>query len=542
VPPDEPPPDAGAGDPEAGEATSGERVEQAGDPWPRDSYDLVIEAPGAEEISTIPWPLLFRQRALGRIEQSDRYRWIVLVTALFGLLGVTFTITILAVSIPTIAEEFNTSTTSLTWLITGPVLAFAVVGPAVGKAGDLLGHRRVFVAGLLGATFFAGLTALSWDTGSLIAFRVLGATCGAATGPSSLALINRTFGPSERAKVMGYWSLVIAGGPVLGVVVGGPIVEAFSWRWVFVAQVPLMLAGALVAFAVLPETKRQERTPFDWGGSLLLGTGVTALLVGLNQGPVRGWADPLVVGGFVLSAVLVVSFIQLERRIEYPLIPLEYFKRRNVAFPISVQFFLNFAYMGGFILTPLFLQEVLGFGEAKTGLLSISRPLAFAIAGPVAGYFAVRVGESRSAVIGGLAVALSMVGLSMVGLGGDELLIVGSLALSGIGLGCSMPAMASTIANAVDEGDLGVVGAAQQMMTEVGLTAGIQIMQTVQVSREPVVGALGSYGQAYLVGAGVALLGAICAAFVRSSRNTTATPFVSAVGGGPAAETSGATP
>jgi EmrB/QacA subfamily drug resistance transporter len=482
-----------------------------------DRSELAIEAAGLEEVGAVPWPLLWRERVHGRLRESDRYAWMVLVTALFGLLAVTFTITILAVSIPTIADDFNTSTTSLTWLITGPVLAFAVVGPAVGKLGDNWGHRRVFVAGLVGAAIFAGFTALSWNAGSLIAFRVLGATCGAATGPSSLALINRTFPPSERAKVMGYWSLVIAGGPVMGVVVGGPIVEAFSWRWIFVAQLPLMLAAALIAYAVLPETRRADRTPFDLLGSLLLGSGVLALLVGLNQGPERGWSDPMVVGGFVTSVVLVTAFVAHERRIEHPLIPLEYFRRRNVAFPIGVQSLLNFTYMGGFILTPLFLQEVLGFGEAKTGLISISRPLAFAISGPLAGYFAVRVGERQSAVFGGLAISLSMVGLSLVGLDGSEVLIAGALALSGIGLGASMPSMAATIANAVDQSDLGVIGAAQQMMTEVGLTAGIQIMQTVQVSREPAVGELASYHEAYLVGAGVALLGVVCACFVRSS-------------------------
>lgn len=484
---------------------------------PPDRSDVVVESIGTEEVTAVPWPLIWRERVHGRLRESDRYGWIVLVTSLFGLLAVTFTITILAVSIPTIADELDTSTTSLTWLITGPVLAFAVVGPAVGKLGDNWGHRRVFVAGLVGAAIFAGFTAFAWNPASLIAFRVLGATCGAATGPSSLALINRSFPPSERAKVMGYWSLVIAGGPVLGVVIGGPIVEAFTWRWIFVAQVPLMLAAAMVAFAVLPETRRQERTKFDLLGSVLLGSGVTALLVGLNQGPERGWSDALVVGGFVAAVLLVVAFVFHERRIEHPLIPLEYFRRRNVAFPIGVQGLLNFTYMGGFILTPLFLQEVLDFGETKTGLLSIARPLAFAISGPIAGYLAVRVGERQSAVVGGLAISLSMVGMAMVGLDGSEALIAGALALSGIGLGASMPSMAATIANAVDESDLGVIGAAQQMMTEIGLTAGIQIMQTVQVSREPAVGALASYHQAYLVGAGVAMLGVVCACFVRSS-------------------------
>lgn len=481
-----------------------------------DPSELVFDAPGLDEVGTVPWPTLWRQRVHGRVRRSGRYPWIVLVTSLFGLFAVQFTITILAVSIPTISEELGASETSLTWLITGPVLAFAVVGPAVGKLGDLHGHRKVFVAGLVGAAVFAGLTAVAWSAGSLIAFRVLGATCGAATGPTSLALINRSFPPSQRSQVMGYWSLVLAGGPVFGVVAGGPIVEAFSWRWIFVAQVPLMVAAAVIAYAVLPDTERQERTPFDLVGSVTLGAAVTSLLLGLNQGPARGWSSPVVVGAFVACVVLLVAFVAWERRTPHPLIPLSYFRRRNVAFPIGVQLFLNFAYMGGFIITPLLLQNVFGYGESKAGLLSIARPLAFSISGPIAGYMAVRVGERRSAMVGGIAVVVSMVGLSAVGQG-DDALIVGSLALSGIGLGASMPAMAATIANAVDPSDLGVVGAAQQMMTEVGLTAGIQIMQTVQVSRAPVVGELASYGDAYLVGALAGVLGTLCAAFVRSS-------------------------
>src|SRR5690606_6255259 len=173
-------------------------------------------------------------------------------------LSVSSTITILAVSIPTIADDFGASETTLTWLITGPVLAFAVLGPSVGKLGDLWGYRRIFLLGLGGSTVFAALTAASWDGGSLLGCRglpaVLAAGVGAATGPASMAMINRSFPPERRVQAMGYWSLVMAGGPVLGVVIGGPLVEAFSWRMIFVLQVPLMLVALAVAAAVLPDT------------------------------------------------------------------------------------------------------------------------------------------------------------------------------------------------------------------------------------------------------------------------------------------------
>ena len=471
--------------------------------------DFSIEAPGAEEVGVVPWPLLLRRRLAHRVEGSDRFPWIVLATVLFGLFTVGFTITLLAVSIPTIAEDLGSSESTLTWVITGPLLAFGVVGPAFGKAGDLWGHRRMYLFGMAGACVFAGLTAIAWDAGSLIAFRTLGAAEGAAAGPASMALINTVFPRERRVQAMGWWTLVMAGGPVLGVVVGGPVVEAVGWRWIFAAQVPMTLAGLLVAYVLLPETARAARVAFDWRGAVTLAVAVTSLLFALNRAPLWGWSDPRVVFGFVLSPLVLVAFVAVERRAEAPLLPLHYFRRPNFTFPVANQFFTNFAYMGGFILTPLLLDD-LGYSLKEIGLLSIARPLAFSISGPVAGYLAVRVGERASAVTGALAVAVSMVGLATVDGGSSALVIVWALAFSGIGLGAASPAMAATIANAVDESDLGVAGAAQQMVAQVGVVAGIQIMQTVQE-------ASGSFSTAYLVGAGVCLLGAASAWFVRSS-------------------------
>lgn len=483
--------------------------------------DLIREGVGTDELGTLPWPLLFRHRVQGRIESHDRGPWIVLFTALFGLLAVTCTITILAVSIPTIADDFGASETTLTWLITGPVLAFAVLGPSVGKLGDLWGYRKIYLVGLGGAALFAALTAVSWNVGSLITFRILAAGIGAATGPASMAMINRSFPPERRVQALGYWSLVMAGGPVLGVVIGGPLVEAFSWRMIFVAQVPLMLIALVVAAAVLPDIKGSgEREAFDLAGSLTLAAGVTSLLFAMNRGPVSGWTSLPVLSAFVLAPLLLAVFVQVEQRAANPLIPLEYFRRRNFAFPIGVQVFINFAYMGGFILTPLLLQNVLGYGETRTGLVSIARPLAFAIAGPLAGYVTVRIGERTSAMTGAFLVGLSMVGMAMVAPGTSDLFIMSALALAGVGAGAALPATAATIANSVDERDLGVVGAAQQMMTEVGLLAGIQVMQTVQVSRAEIVGEQASYHDAYLVGAAAGAVALVLAWFVRSTPRT----------------------
>ena len=480
--------------------------------------ELSIDAPGADEVAVVPWSLMLRARVAERMEGSDRYPWIVLGVALFGLFSVGFTITILSVSIPRIAHDLHSDTSTITWVVTGPLLAFAVLGPAMGKLGDIYGHRRIYGLSMVCVCVFAGLTATAWSAGAIIAFRTLGAATGAAVGPTSIAIINRLFPRERRVQAMGYWSMVGAGGPVIGVVAGGPIVEAFGWRWIFVIQVPLTLLGLALAMLVLPETTRRHQVSFDLKGALILAVGATSLLFAINRGPLWGWSHAAIVTGFLVAPIAVALFVHVERRVAHPLLPLAYLKHRNFSFAIATQCFTNFAYMGGFIITPVFLSTAFGYPETRVGGLMIARPLAFAIAGPLAGYVAVRVGERTSAVVGSGLVVASMLALSSVAPGSSDLVIVGALALSGVGLGCSSPALAASIANAVDERDLGVAGAFQQMMTQLGVVIGIQVMQTVSVVRRPAVGQVGAFGEAYLLGAAVAAVGVACAFFVQSSQ------------------------
>jgi MFS family permease len=349
----------------------------------------------------------------------------------------------------------------------------------------------------------------------LIAFRAAGAAIGAAEGPASLAIINRTFPAERRAQALGWWSMVGAGAPVIGVVAGGPVVQAFGWRWIFIAQVPLTMITVFLASAILPEVEGDPHAKFDLPGASTLGIGALALLLAINQGPVSGWSSPFVVGGLVVAVAAGAAFAVIERRSDHPLLPFGYLRRRNFSFPIATQFFTNFAYMGGFIITPLFLQNEFHYDETHTGLLLIARPLTFAIAGPLAGYLTLAIGERVSATGGALAVMASMIALAHVAPGSTDMAVIFGLALSGVGMGMSSPAMAAAVANAVDAQDLGIAGATQQMVNQIGVVLGIQIVQTVQVARAGVDGAVSSYHQAYLVGALAAAFGVLAAFFVR---------------------------
>lgn len=487
-------------------------------PTAPDALEAGLESPGTEEITVVPWPLMLQRRAKSRVEKSDRYPWIVLSAALFGLFSVGFSITVLSIALENIALEFGTSRGVLIWVITGPLLLGAIVTPSAGKLADLFGARRVYLTSMVIVAIFAGLAALSWSALSLIIFRIVGAAIGTATGPASIAIINRLFPSERRAQALGYWSLVAAGGPVLGVVIGGPVVQAVSWRWIFIAQVPLTLVTIAVCAVVFPDTERDRTVRFDFVGAILLAFGTGSFVVALNRAPEAGWGwtNPLVVGGFVLGPLLLGLFAWYERRIPHQLIPTRYLRRRNFTFPMINQFFTNFAYMGGFFLTPFLLESGLHYSEAHTGFVSIARPLAFAIAGPVAGWLATRVGERSNAIVGGLFLVASMVLFSTIVDGTSELLVIGALVLSGVGMGTTAPAMAASIANSVDDRDLGVAGGAQQMISQIGVVVGTQVMVTVQAA-EAAAGSTNSYSGGYLVGAGAAALGVIAALFVRNS-------------------------
>ncbi len=474
---------------------------------------LNVDSVGVDEVGVVPWPILLR-RWIGERVPIDRH-WAVLVVVLSALFTVGFTITILVVSLGSIAEELDSSISVVSWSITGPMLAFGVVGPAFGKAGDLWGHKRVFVAGLTGAGVFAALTALAWNAPSMVLFRILSASAGAATGPATMAYINRLFAPDQRVRPLSYWSFVNAGAPVLGVVAGAPLVEAFGWRIIFLLQAPLCIIGVVVALWLLPDTERLRNVSFDIPGSLTLGVGASMLLAGVNQGPQWGWSNPATVSLIALSVVSLTMFIRIEKRVEHPLLPLAWLRTRNVAMPIMSQTLANFAYMGGFLLAPQVLDEILSYDTGKISLVVITRPLTFAVIAPLASLVTIRLGERVMGVAGSMCVVLSMFAFTTVGPGTGLLLMLFALGMSGAGIGMASPAMTSLVANAVDERDLGVAGAMQQLMTQMGAVFGSVVMTSVQQS----VGRGDPTAESFAAAFRVATLVAV-AAVVLSSRVT----------------------
>ena len=477
----------------------------------------VLDAGGVDEVSVIPWSLLIRQKIVQRVGVSRRKA--TLVVLLSCVFTVSFMITLLVVSLKTVADDLNSTTAIISWAITAPMLAFGVVGPGFGKIGDLWGHKRVFVYGLFFAGVFALCTAFAWNATSMIVFRTLSAAGGSALGPAAMAYINRMFDPSERVGPLGYWSFVTAGAPVIGVVAGVPLVAVFGWRTIFLTQAPLCLAGCLVAMWLLGDTERRKNVKFDIKGALLLGAGSVLILLAINRGPSWGFGSSRTLMVALVGVATLGLFARVEQQASDPMLPLKWLRTRNVAFPVTSQALTNFAYMGGFMIVPQLLETGLGFSTSHIGWLIIARPLMFSLVAPFSGRVSSRIGERNAGIIGACAVVASMLLLSQIDVGASDLLIAFGLSLSGIGLGISSPALTALLANSVDNKDLGVASAMQQLLNQMGAVLGAAIMIGIHEATINS-GVVKSYSYALLAGAVSSVIAIFAASAVRSTHQT----------------------
>ncbi|MGZ6950584.1 MAG: MFS transporter [Acidimicrobiia bacterium] len=488
-----------------------------------DTRSFVGEAPGADEVPVVGWPFLFEHR-IRRLRSRERSPWWVLVAVLTGLFATGFSITIIAVSLPRVAHDLHTSPDGLTWVVTGPLLGLALTMPLFGKIGDTRGHRRVYLLGFAGFTVGAACTALAWNGPALVAIRTIGAIPGAAIGPASMALIMQAFPESERVKAMGWWSLVGAGAPVIGLVAGGPVVEAFGWRSIFIAQVPLSVLALALAVLVLHETPRREKESLDVAGAAALAVATVAALLALTFGARWGILTPVPLVLLAIAPLALWRFVVIERRSPRPLLPLRFFQVRDFTASLVAQFCANFAYMGGFIVTPLLVQSRFGFTVAATSWAMACRPLTFSVSAPGSGYLAARIGERQAGIVGMTLLVASMA-MFVVATAGDLVgLVFAGLALSGLAMGASMPSLVTVVANTVPTGDLGVANAAQQMVAQIGTVTGIQLLSTIQGGSDAVV----PFAAAYVVGGAVAGVGVVAAAFIASRRPAAAVPVADA--------------
>jgi EmrB/QacA subfamily drug resistance transporter len=419
--------------------------------------------------------------------------------------------TIVNIALPDIASALNFSPASLSWVITAYTLSFGGFLLLGARAGDLLGRKRVFMAGIGLFTFASLLGGLAPSGGLLLAARALQGIGGALAAPSALALLMTMFPEGrERYRALGYYTAVSIGGGAVGLILGGLLVQWTSWRWVLFVNVPIGLVVLALARRSLRETPSRNGH-FDVLGAVTSTVGVTSLAYGFVRAASNGWGDLVTLGAFVLGAVLLAVFVALERGASEPITPLRLFADRSRNASNVGRLFLVAGMFGMFFFMTQFLQGVLGYSPIQTGLAFLPFSVAlFGMSQLSARYLVMRFGAKPSMVVGFSISTLAMLLMTQLSATSTYLSVLVPVMLFGIGNGIAFVPLTSASLDGVRREDAGAASGLVNVSQQMGGALGLAVLVSVFGSAGRVVAgqSVASGRAAFVVGADHAFIAA----------------------------------
>jgi DHA2 family methylenomycin A resistance protein-like MFS transporter len=400
-------------------------------------------------------------------EQRAAHPRLVLFALCLGYFMVILDITVVNVAMPDIQARLGATVSGLQWIVAGYSLIFASLLLTAGMLGDWLGSRRIFLLGLALFTIASALCGLAPMLLALQLFRLLQGVGAALMVPASLALLNHTIVPAQRARAIGIWGSVAGIGAVSGPVVGGFLVSALTWRGIFLINIPIGTLGCALTLAFVPKPPRLAQRGLDLPAQALAILGPGMLTFALIEGSDLGWTHPLILSMFVLFVLAVVLFILREQRATHPMLPLSLFSRATFAASNVVGMLLNFGFYGQFFVMNLYFPHLLGLSPWLTGLALLPESSMVFIASILAGRVAERYGPRLPMALGLAIGGLGMLSLILVQTHTAYLLLCPALMATGFGTAFTMPAMtAAVIASAPGERSgsaSGVLNASRQI-------------------------------------------------------------------------------
>ncbi|MFI2433531.1 MFS transporter [Streptomyces sp. NPDC018693] len=395
-------------------------------------------------------------------------------------LMVVLDITIVNIALPHIQRSLDFSTTSLSWVVSAYTLTFGGLLLLGGRAGDILGRRRVFVAGVLLFVAASLLGGLAQNAGQLLAARALQGVGGAIASPTSLALISTTFreGP-ERNRAFGVFAAVSAGGGAIGLLAGGMLVEWLNWRWVLFVNVPI---GLLIALAAPRWIRESERHPghFDLIGAFTSTAGMVMLVYGFIRAAQDGWRDPLTLASFGGALIVLATFVLIERRSRQPITPLHMFADRNRAGTYAIMLCLAAAMFGMFFFLTLFVQGVLGFSPLQAGFAFLPVSAVIAVAAGLTSRFLPVYGPKPFMVVGAVLAAAGLAWLTLTDVHSTYAgSILGPMLVFSFGMGMQFVSLTLMALSNVPVHESGAASGLLNATQQVGGSLGLSILVTV---------------------------------------------------------------
>jgi len=408
-------------------------------------------------------------------------RWLILVIACLAQFMVVLDNTIVNVALPSVQHGLHFSTANLQWVVNAYTLIFGGFLMLGGRAADLLGRRRLFVAGII---LFAGaslLNGLAQSSTMLILGRGLQGLGGALVSPAALSIIITTFQDTgERTRALGVWSAIAAGGAAFGLLLGGILTTAVSWRWNFFVNVPVGIASVMLALRYIPESRADlGHRRFDALGATVVTTGLLTLVFGIVKAQTWGWGSGKTLAVLGGGALLLAAFLAIEARTKAPLVKLSIFRVRSIATANTVMLLVASAMFGMFFFVSLYVQEILGYSPLKAGLAFLPASVGIIIGAGIAQAAIGRVGVRAVGVVGLALATAGMFILAQVPVHGSYVsdLLVGLMPLS-IGLGLTFVPLTLLGTSGVSNDDAGLASGLFNSAQQVGGSLGLAILAT----------------------------------------------------------------
>jgi EmrB/QacA subfamily drug resistance transporter len=460
--------------------------------------------------TTLPRPGVSGQPAGGRPVRTG----LVLATILAAQLMVMIDMTIVNVALPEMGSALGFTSASLSWVLNGYSLAIGGLLLLGARAGDLLGRRPTFIAGILVFTLASLAGGLATGPAVMVTARVVQGVGAALAAPATLSLLTTMYPEGrERTRALGLYSAVSIGGGSLGLVAGGLLTEYASWRWVMLVNVPIGLAVAVSAWLVVPHSPRRTGR-FDLAGAVTSSAGVGALVYGLVHAADHGWGTATTLASFVAGALLLATFVAVERRAEEPITPLSLFADRTRSGAYVARMLLFAGMTGMFFFLTQFLQDVLRYSPLSTGFGFLPTTAALFVASQLSARVLVaRYGGRRVMVAGATLSTVALAALTQLSATSSYLAVLAPLVLFGIGNGITFVPLTGAGLHAVRPHEAGAAAGLTNVAQQVGSALGLAALVTVfgHASRAAAVSGADPVTQAhhvFVAGADAAFAGA----------------------------------
>ena len=410
-------------------------------------------------------------------------KWAALLAVVAGLLVPALNQSIVQAALPTLTQELQTDFTTIQWVLLSFQITLIVVILSVGRLADMLGKRRIYIAGILCFTLASLLCALASNVYFLIGFRILQSTGAAVVTVLSMAMVAEIFPDSEKGRVLGIAAGANSFAHFVGPTLGGYLIGVYGWRIGFFLLVPCGLLAALLAARYIPELLPSGTSQqFDILGAALIGVTMCTLSLGLTYGQLIGFAHIYVLLLFVASAIGLTTFLWVERRVTHPILNFELFRNRPFSLHMALAGLAGLATSGVTFLMPFFMQLALGFSILQVGFVMAMVSIEIALVAPAAGYLADRVGPHRVTLIGLAALVVGFLAASTSSVNNGQLGFLVRMLPIGVGIGLFMSPNSTVIMAAVPRARLGVASSMIGLTRMLGQTTGIALLGAVFAS------------------------------------------------------------